>query len=64
MSGVHLLRKVRLSVPSANAKPGPSLGQALGPLGLNMAEFCKQFNDKTKNYEKDVPICVVLNGES
>lgn len=59
---VNLIRKVRLTVPSANAKPGPTLGQALGPLGLNMAEFCKQFNDRTKNYEKDVPIPVVLSG--
>ena len=30
--------KVRLLVSSGEAKPGPSIGQALGPLGLNMAE--------------------------
>ena len=29
---------VRLIMPSANARPGPQIGQALGPLGLNMAE--------------------------
>ena len=27
-----------------------------------MAEFCKQFNEQTKNYEKDVPVPVVLSG--
>ena len=32
--------------------------------GLNMAEFCKQFNDQTKNYDKDVPVPVVLSGTS
>lgn len=47
-----------------SAKPGPAIGQALGPLGLNMADFCKQFNDVTKNYEKDVPIPVDLSAMS
>jgi large subunit ribosomal protein L11 len=60
---VHALRQVRLTVPAAAAKPGPALGQALGPLGLNMAEFCKQFNERTKNYDKDVPIPVDLTGD-
>ena len=46
------------------AKPGPAIGQALGPLGLNMAEFCKQFNDATKNYVANVPIPVVLRAYS
>jgi len=27
-----------------------------------MAEFCKQFNEQTKNYEKDVPVPVLLSG--
>mmetsp|Transcript_1246 Transcript_1246/g.1293 ORF Transcript_1246/g.1293 Transcript_1246/m.1293 type:complete len:147 (+) Transcript_1246:54-494(+) len=64
MSVVYALRNVRLNVPAGSAKPGPALGQALGPLGLNMAEFCKQFNDRTKNYEKDVPIPVILTAMS
>ena len=42
---VHLVRTVRLTVGAGAAKPGPGIGQALGPLGLNMAEFCKQFNE-------------------
>jgi ribosomal protein L11 len=41
---------------------GPAIGQALGPLGLNMAEFCKQFNEATKNMDKDTPIPVLLSG--
>lgn len=59
---VTLLRVVRLRVPAGGAKPGPAIGQALGPLGVNMAEFCKQFNDKTKVLEKDIPIPVKLYG--
>ncbi|KAA0150354.1 hypothetical protein FNF27_04808 [Cafeteria roenbergensis] len=37
----------RLLVEAAAAKPSPKLGQALGPLGVNMMEFCKDFNGKT-----------------
>ena len=61
---VSLVRKVRLRVGAGVAKPGPAIGQALGPLGLNMAEFCKQFNEKTKLYEKDTPIPVDLSAFS
>ena len=61
---VTLVRKVRLRVGAGSAKPGPAIGQALGPLGLNMAEFCKQFNEKTKIYEKDTPIPVDLSAFS
>lgn len=31
----------RITVPAGVAKPSPSIGQALGPLGVNMMEFCK-----------------------
>jgi len=61
---VELVRKVRLLVGAGAAKPGPAIGQALGPLGLNMADFCKQFNEVTKTYEKDVPIPVELSAMS
>lgn len=61
---VTLVRKVRLRVGAGTAKPGPAIGQALGPLGLNMAEFCKQFNEKTKIYENGTPIPVDLSAFS
>jgi large subunit ribosomal protein L11 len=57
-----LVRRVRLRVNTGVAKPGPAIGQALGPLGINMAEFCKQFNDKSLAvYNKDIPVSVLLN---
>jgi large subunit ribosomal protein L11 len=37
----------RLLVLAGSAKPSPAIGQALGPLGVNMMEFCKDFNAKT-----------------
>ena len=55
-----IVRKVRLRIDAGAAKPGPAIGQALGPLGLNMADFCKQFNDHTKNHQPGVPLPVEL----
>lgn len=63
---MSLVRSITLRVPSCAARPGPAIGQALGPLGINMAEFCKQFNDKTDSmgYVKDIPLTVKLNALS
>lgn len=59
---MSFVRHVKLRVPSGTARPGPAIGQALGPLGINMAEFCKQFNEKTETmYEKGVPLRVLLS---
>jgi large subunit ribosomal protein L11 len=41
----------RLLVLAGSAKPSPAIGQALGPLGVNMMEFCKDFNAKTATYK-------------
>ena len=54
----------RLLVNAQQASPSPALGQALGPLGVNMAEFCKTFNARTANIEPGVPIPVSLTAFS
>lgn len=46
---------VKLMVESGKAAPSPAIGQALGPLGLNMAQFCKDFNERTGNMIEGVP---------
>ena len=62
---MSFLRHVKLRVPSGTARPGPAIGQALGPLGINMAEFCKQFNEKSEAlWEKGVPLSVRLSAFS
>src|ERR1700745_3511610 len=38
---------VKLQLPAAKATPAPPVGTALGPHGLNIMDFCKQFNAKT-----------------
>jgi len=62
---MSFVRFVKLNVPAGNAKPGPAIGQSLGPLGINMADFCKQFNEKTDPvWKRDVPLRVRLHAMS
>lgn len=46
--------KIKLQIPGAQANPAPPIGPALGQHGLNIAEFCKRFNDKTKDSVGDI----------
>ena len=41
--------KVKLQVPAGQANPAPPVGPALGQHGLNIMDFCNQFNEKTKD---------------
>ena len=50
----------RLLVLAGGAKPSPAIGQALGPLGVNMMEFCKDFNAKTTAYKPSAMMRVKL----
>jgi large subunit ribosomal protein L11 len=51
---------VKLQVPAGQANPSPPIGPALGQQGVNIMEFCKQFNAQTQNLEKGLPIPVVI----
>jgi len=51
---------VKLQVPAGSANPSPPIGPALGQQGVNIMEFCKQFNAKTQQMEKGMPIPVVI----
>ena len=50
---------VKLQLPAAKATPAPPVGTALGPHGVNIMDFCKQFNAKTSK-EPDGMIIPVL----
>lgn len=43
------MKQVKLQIPAAKANPAPPVGTALGPTGINIQDFCKQFNDATKD---------------
>ena len=51
---------IKLQVPAGKANPSPPIGPALGQAGLNIMEFCKQFNAQTQDLETGMPIPVVI----
>ena len=51
---------VKLQVPAGKANPSPPIGPALGQRGLNIMEFCKQFNAQTQGVEPGLPLPVVI----
>ena len=56
----EILGYIKLQIPAGGANPSPPVGPALGQRGLNIMEFCKAFNEKTKNLEKGSPIPVII----
>jgi large subunit ribosomal protein L11 len=51
---------IKLQVPAGKANPSPPIGPALGQRGVNIMEFCKQFNASTQELEKGMPIPTVI----
>lgn len=46
-----VVAQIKLHVPAGAANPAPPVGPALGQHGVNIMQFCKQFNEKTKGRE-------------
>lgn len=63
MEDTHMAKKiqavVKLQLPAGKATPGPPVGSTLGPHGINIPAFTKEFNEKTKN-EMGLVIPVVM----
>jgi large subunit ribosomal protein L11 len=51
--------QIKLQIPGGAANPSPPVGPALGQRGVNIMEFCKQFNARTQN-SKGVVIPVII----
>ncbi len=52
---------VKLQLPAGKATPGPPVGSTLGPHGINIPMFTKDFNDKTKDKEGLViPVVITI----
>jgi large subunit ribosomal protein L11 len=49
MAKKEVVAQVKLVIPAGKANPAPPVGPALGPHGINIMEFCKQFNAQTQN---------------
>jgi len=52
--------QIKLQVPGGQANPAPPIGPALGQHGLNIMEFCKKFNEKTKD-KQGITLPVVIS---
>ena len=55
---------VKLQVKAGQANPSPPVGPALGQRGLNIMEFCKQFNAATQKLEPGLPTPVIITAYS
>ncbi|MGI6365841.1 MAG: 50S ribosomal protein L11 [Bacillota bacterium] len=42
-----VIKQIKLQIPAGKANPAPPVGPALGQAGLNIMQFCKEFNEKT-----------------
>src|SRR5438105_3991295 len=52
---------VKLQIPAGKANPAPPVGPALGQHGVNIMEFCKQFNAKTQSQEGSIiPVVITV----
>jgi large subunit ribosomal protein L11 len=51
---------IKLQIPAGGANTSPPVGPALGQQGVNIMEFCKQFNAATQAIEKGLPIPVII----
>lgn len=51
---------IKLQVPAGKANPAPPVGPALGQHGVNIMAFCKEFNERTGNYEEGMIIPVEI----
>jgi large subunit ribosomal protein L11 len=68
MAPKKLTGQVKLQIAAGKATPAPPVGPALGQAGINIMEFCKQFNAKTSSKELDgliIPVVIsVFNDKS
>ena len=51
---------IKLQVPAGQANPSPPVGPALGQHGVNIMEFCKQFNAATQSMDAGAPVPVTI----
>lgn len=54
-----LMAVVKLQLPAGKATPGPPVGSSLGPHGINIPGFTKEFNEKTRGQEGLIIPCVI-----
>ena len=57
----EIMAVVKLQVPAGKANPAPTVGTALGPHGIQIQDFCTQFNNETKEMGNTiVPVVITI----
>ncbi|HDN84760.1 MAG TPA: 50S ribosomal protein L11, partial [Candidatus Aerophobetes bacterium] len=59
MAKKPVVAQIKLQIPAGKANPAPPVGPALGQHGVNIMDFCKMFNERTKN-QGDIIIPVLI----
>ncbi len=57
----EIVTQIKLQIPGGAANPAPPVGPALGQHGLNISQFCKEFNEKTKDNQGTIlPVVITV----
>ncbi|HHF98296.1 MAG TPA: 50S ribosomal protein L11 [Candidatus Aerophobetes bacterium] len=59
MAKKPVIAQIKLQIPAGKANPAPPVGPALGQHGINIMDFCKAFNERTKD-QGDIIVPVVI----
>jgi large subunit ribosomal protein L11 len=58
-----VVNNIKLQIPAGMARPAPPVGPALGQAGVNIKQFCDEFNNRTKEQQKDglvIPVVITV----
>ncbi len=56
-----IVGEIKLQIPAGKANPSPPVGPALGQRGVNIMEFCKAFNERTKDMGSfNIPVIITV----
>ena len=59
--GKKVVGELKLQIPAGKANPSPPVAPALGQRGVNIMEFCKAFNEKTKDMgDFNIPVVITI----
>jgi large subunit ribosomal protein L11 len=60
MAAKKVKAEVKMLIQAGKANPAPPVGSTLGPMGINLMMFCKDFNDRTSSMMGAVPVVVTI----